>query len=74
MAFTSAIGSLREVGNPYHLAHGLLDYAEHLADGGESEAAAAAIEEARAIGLRLRCQPLIDRAEAVEGMKARARP
>ena len=74
MAFTSAIGSLREVGNPYHLAHGLLDYAEHLAGGGESEAAAAAIEEARAIGLRLRCQPLIDRAEAVEGMKARARP
>ena len=31
---------------------------------GDAEAAAAAIDEARAIGRRLRCQPLLDRADA----------
>ena len=74
MAFTSAIGGLREVGKPYNLAHGLLAYAEHLVGGGESEAAALAIDEARAIGRRLGCQPLIDRAEAIEGAKSRVGP
>ena len=29
-AFAAAIGSLRELSTPYHLAHGLLDHAEHL--------------------------------------------
>jgi hypothetical protein len=74
MAFTSAIGGMRKVGKPDNLAHGLLDYAEHLADGGQSEAAAAAIEEAGAIGRRLGCQPLIGRAEAIKGAKSRTRP
>jgi class 3 adenylate cyclase/tetratricopeptide (TPR) repeat protein len=57
-AFTAAIGGLRERSTPYHLAHGLLDYAHHL----DSEAAEAAIGEAREIAARLRCQPLLDRA------------
>ena len=28
--FAAAIGGLRELSTPYHLAHGLLDYAQHL--------------------------------------------
>jgi class 3 adenylate cyclase/tetratricopeptide (TPR) repeat protein len=54
----SAISSLRERSTPYHLAHGLLDYAEYV----DAEAAEAAIGEARDIANRLRCQPLLDRA------------
>jgi class 3 adenylate cyclase/predicted ATPase len=56
--FAAAISSLRERSTPYHLAHGLLDYAQHL----DSRAAEAAITEAREIAARLRCQPLLDRA------------
>jgi hypothetical protein len=63
-AFVSAITSLRERGTPYHLAHGLLDHAEYLRRRGDHHAAALAADEARAIGARLRCQPLLDRAEA----------
>jgi len=56
--FAAAIASLRERSTPYHLAHGLLDYAQHV----DSEAAEAAIREARDIAVRQRCQPLLDRA------------
>ena len=72
--FASAIASLREQSTPYHLAHGLLDYAEHHLKQGDSEAAAAAVEEARQIGVRLRCQPLLDRAKATVTAEAGARP
>jgi class 3 adenylate cyclase/predicted ATPase len=65
-AFTAAITSLREQSTPYHLAHGLLDHAEYLTRQGDA-AAALAVDEARAIGQRLRCQPLLDRADAVQG-------
>jgi hypothetical protein len=51
---------------PYHLAHGLLDHAAHLAARGEAEAAMAAIGEARGIAQRLGCQPLVDRAETIQ--------
>jgi class 3 adenylate cyclase/tetratricopeptide (TPR) repeat protein len=61
-AFTAAIRGLRENGTPYHLAHGLLDYAGHLTKVGDAEAAARAIDEARGIAAKLRCQPLLDRA------------
>jgi class 3 adenylate cyclase len=64
-AFTAAITGLREQSTPYHLAHGLLDYAEYLTRQGDADAAAAAVEEARAIAGRLRCQPLLDRADAL---------
>jgi hypothetical protein len=64
-AFTAAVGQLRELSTPYHLAHGLLDHAQHLLDSRDSGAATLAIDEARAIGQRLRCQPLLDRAEAM---------
>jgi hypothetical protein len=61
-AFASAITSLREMSTPYHLAHGLLDHAEHLIRLGEADTATLAIGEARDIARRLDCQPLLDRA------------
>jgi len=61
------VAGLREKSTPYHLAHGLLDHAEYLTRHGHAAAAALAIDEARAIGRRLRCQPLLDRADATEG-------
>jgi tetratricopeptide (TPR) repeat protein len=61
-AFAAAITSLRELSTPYHLAHGLLDHAQHLTRLNDRQAAEAALGEARAIAGRLRCQPLLDRA------------
>jgi class 3 adenylate cyclase/predicted ATPase len=65
-AFTSAIASLRAYGTPFHLAHGLLDHARYLRSRGDGDAAAQAIDEARAIGGRLRCPPLLDRADTLQ--------
>ena len=59
--FAAAISGLRELSTPYHLAHGLLDHAQHLIRLGDADAAALAIDEARDIARRLRCQPLLDR-------------
>jgi hypothetical protein len=69
-AFAGAISSLRELSTPYHLAHGLLDHAGHLTRLGETEAAAAAIGEARDIAGNLRCQPLLGRAANVTPVKS----
>jgi tetratricopeptide (TPR) repeat protein len=63
-ALAAAVTGLRARGTPYHLAHALLDHAQHLLGQGDAGAAEAAIEEARTIAGRLRCQPLLDRAEA----------
>jgi hypothetical protein len=71
--FAAAIAGLRQHSTPYHLAHGLLDHAEYLVHTGDSEAAAAVVDEARDIAGRLRCQPLLDRAEAIERAKPRIR-
>jgi class 3 adenylate cyclase/tetratricopeptide (TPR) repeat protein len=65
-AFAAAIASLRERSTPYHLAHGLLDQAQHHLQHGDGQAATQAIDEARAIGRRLRCRPLLDRADAID--------
>jgi class 3 adenylate cyclase/tetratricopeptide (TPR) repeat protein len=73
-AFAAAITGLREHGTPYHLAHGLLDHARYLLSNGDGQGAAQAIGEARAIGARLRCQPLLDRAEATESATGYASP
>jgi hypothetical protein len=62
VAFAAAISRLREHSTPYHLAHGLLDQAQHLARRADGDAAVAAVEEATAIARRLHCQPLLDRA------------
>ena len=70
-AFTAAITSLRQHSTPYHLAHGLLDHAQRLTRLGDHEAAAAAISEARDIAQRLRCQPLGDRAAAIQPERPR---
>ena len=45
-SFAAAITGLRELSTPYHLAHGLLDQAEYLVHTGDSEAAAAVVDEA----------------------------
>jgi hypothetical protein len=60
-AFAAAIDSLRELSTPYHLAHGLIDHAQHLTRLHDAEAADLAIGEARTIATHLRCQPLLDR-------------
>jgi class 3 adenylate cyclase/predicted ATPase len=60
-SLAAAVQELRELSTPYHLAHGLLDHAQHLAPR-DTEAAEAAFSEARDIAARLRCQPLLDRA------------
>jgi class 3 adenylate cyclase/predicted ATPase len=65
-ALAAAVTGLRELTTPYHLAHGLLDHAEHLARHGHAEAAAVAAGEARDIAHRLRCRPLLDRAGAID--------
>jgi len=65
-AFAAAITGLRQHSTPYHLAHGLLDHAAHLAARDDDQAAAAAIGEAAGIARRLRCQPLLDRAETIQ--------
>ncbi len=66
-AFAVAVASLHEQSTPYHLAHGLLDHADYLTRHGDAEGAALAIDEARAIGRRLGCRPLLARADAIEG-------
>jgi class 3 adenylate cyclase len=58
---------------PYHLAHGLLDHAEHLRRTGEDQAGEAAIGEAAGITDRLRCQPLLDRAADLSPAGSRMR-
>jgi class 3 adenylate cyclase/predicted ATPase len=70
-AFAAAISTLRELGRPYNLAHGLLDQARYLMGQDDAEAAAIAVQEARDIGRRLRCPPLLDRADAIEHAKPR---
>ena len=72
-AFAAAIAGLRQHSTPYHLAHGLLDYAEQLLRTDDNDAAGAAIGEARDIAERLRCLPLLGRAAALSPAKPRIR-
>ena len=72
-AFAAAVTHLREQSTPYHLAHGLLDHAGYLTLHGDADATAEAIDEARVIGRRLRCQPLLDRADDLELAQAQIR-
>ncbi len=70
-AVADAVRSLREVGNPYQLAHGLVDNAEVLARAGEG-GVEDALDEARAIAERLGCPPLFARAGAIGSLYTRA--
>jgi len=72
-ALAAAVGGLRTLSPPYHLAHGLLDHAQHLLGLGDEDAAAAAIGEARDIADRLRCRPLLDRIAALTPAEPRVR-
>jgi tetratricopeptide (TPR) repeat protein len=65
VAFESALTGMREMSPPHLLAQGLLDHAEYLAAHSDPAGAAAAVDEARTIGDRLGCRPVIARAEAV---------
>ena len=67
----AAVAGLRQHSTPYHLAHGLLDHAAHLAARGNDQAAAAAIGEAAGIARQLRCQPLLDRADTIQAVTPR---
>jgi class 3 adenylate cyclase/tetratricopeptide (TPR) repeat protein len=68
-AFAAAISSLRDLSTPYHLAHGLLDHAQYLISLHDTDAAALAVNEARTIASRLRCQLLLDRAEDLTSVR-----
>ena len=69
--FAAAITGLRQHSTPYHLAHGLLDHAAHLAARGDAQAAATAAGEVAGIAARLGCQPLIDRADTIQPARPR---
>ena len=60
-AFATAVAALRRFGSPYHLAQGLLDYAERMTEFGDDGAAATMIEEARSIAARLGSRPILAR-------------
>ena len=66
-----AVAALRQVGNPYQLAHGLIDYADVLLRHG-GDGATEALTEASEIAGRLRCEPLASRAHAVSASRASA--
>jgi predicted ATPase len=70
-ALGAAVTGLRQHSTPYHLAHGLLDHAAHLAARGNDQAAAAAIGEAAGIARQLRCQLLLDRADTIQAATPR---
>ena len=57
------IAALREAGNPYQVAHGLIDYAAVLLRGGAD--GPDALAQARQIAEGLRCPSLLERADAV---------
>jgi tetratricopeptide (TPR) repeat protein len=63
-AFAEAVGSLRRQGTPYHLGHGLVDYAAYV-DGTDSARADALLDEAQLIAEQLKCQPIERRVKAL---------
>lgn len=63
-AVAGAVEALRDAGNPYQLAHGLIDLAEVSARAG-AEGVDEALAEATDIAERLGCPPLAGRARAV---------
>ncbi|HVC15584.1 MAG TPA: adenylate/guanylate cyclase domain-containing protein [Acidimicrobiales bacterium] len=70
-AVEAAVEALRDVGNPYQLAHALVDLADVRARAG-GDGVDAALAEASTIAERLGCPPLAVRASAVGSRYARA--
>ena len=68
--FEAAIAQLRDDSTPYHLAHGLLDHAEHLTARGAlpGELVGELVDEARTIADALGCRPLVERAAQIFGI------
>jgi class 3 adenylate cyclase/tetratricopeptide (TPR) repeat protein len=62
-ALAGAVAGHRNVANPYHLSHALLDLAAYVSLGGDDTAAATLVDEAAEIADRLRCRPLQNRAQ-----------
>jgi hypothetical protein len=60
-----AIDAMRTMSPPHLLGGGLLDRAEYLISAGDAAAAAVDVADAQAIGERLGCRPLLDRAAAL---------
>lgn len=63
--FAAAIASMRKSSPPYHLAHGLLDNAAYLLGSGRETSIPPMVEEVLGIAGKLRCAPLVTRAEAL---------
>lgn len=63
--FHDAIASMRRLSPPYQLAHGLLDHAAYLLQSGDEESVPPLVEEALNIAGKLRCTPLVTRAQAL---------
>ena len=61
--FTRALAALHQVGSPYHLAEGLLDYALFLTATGHTDQARYPLEQVNEIAQRLCCKPLIARSQ-----------
>ena len=61
----AAVAQMRTVSPPQLLAGGLLDHAAYLLEQGDDAAAAVAVAEAREIGERLGCRPVLDRADVL---------
>ncbi len=64
-ALAEAVAALRAAPSPYHLAHGLLDYAEYLAAVDDRQGSLALVEEALITARQLRAKLLLERAEAL---------
>jgi class 3 adenylate cyclase/tetratricopeptide (TPR) repeat protein len=71
-AYQESIKALRDLGSPYHLAIGLLDFADHLSTAGDPERARLCATEAGEIAERLGAQPLLRRAESDSSRAAAA--
>jgi len=64
-ALAAAVAALRQAPSPYHLAQGLLDYAEHLNKMDDHAGSLALVAEARTLAERLHAPPLLDRADRI---------
>lgn len=65
--FDAALQAFRDLGSPYHLAVGLLDFAEYLGHMADARSAEPLALEARTIAQGLRAKPLMERADAFAG-------